>query len=595
MNPLRAFHSLAAKLSLSFSLIIAVSASVLVYNNYMIGKNVLQREAQARYDSIVTNVAFNAEYGVLTRNVPVLRQMARGAMQEKDVNFVEIKDVKGETLAADGQHKTPSRTASHAVLLRRVSLQDDAEYLFGGAQEGESIEKKMEAVEEVGRVTIEFNTEFIQEKLARMRSKALTVSLLMVLFGVILTNGISRLLISPLKDLVTAAARVAHGDLEHRVVGKSRDEIGELADAFNVMIANLKRSTVSQDYLDSLLDAIPDAILVVNDAGRVMTVNEGALHLSGQEEKSVMGASLDEILSLDDLWIKAKNGERIPVSVSRGELTGKDGKLLGTVYVAHDVRPLHKLQERLLQTEKMAAVGQLAAGVSHEINNPLGVILGFAQGLCRRLEPNHPMEVPLKSIEREAMRCKDLVQDLLTFSRSSHVEREPMDINVAVDGALSLIQAQARMEHAEVRMVLAEGLPKIYGSKNQIQQIIINLAKNALDAMPKGGAVTVGTALEEGPDGSWVRLTVRDEGDGIPAEVLPHIFEPFFTTKPVGKGTGLGLSLVYEIVKKHSGLLDVKSRPGLTEFSIKLPVRTGREAEMMEEDPPARFARGAGK
>jgi nitrogen-specific signal transduction histidine kinase len=387
------------------------------------------------------------------------------------------------------------------------------------------------------------------------------------------------LLVSPLEELVHVTARVAQGDLEYQLRTKSQDEIGELAFAFNVMIANLKTSTVSRDYLDSLLDSIPDAILVVGVDGNIRTVNKGALNLLDRPEGYVLGADLGTVLSVKEGTMALSSGEVVPVSVSVGELKDKEGRSTGAVYVAHDMRPIQKLQQRLLQTEKMAAVGQLAAGVSHEINNPLGVILGFAQGLCRRLGPDHPMEVPLRSIEREAMRCKDLVQDLLTFSRASHVEREAVDINEAVEGALSLIQAQARMERAEVRRVLAPGLPKVYGSKNQIQQIVINLAKNALDAMPKGGAVTVLTDLEEDESGSWVCLRVQDEGTGIPPDVLPHIFDPFFTTKPVGKGTGLGLSLVYEVVKKHSGLLDVKSRPGFTEFVIKMPVRTGREAD----------------
>jgi signal transduction histidine kinase len=164
-----------------------------------------------------------------------------------------------------------------------------------------------------------------------------------------------------------------------------------------------------------------------------------------------------------------------------------------------------------------------------------------------------------------------------------------MDLNAAVEGALSLIQAQARMDNAKLEQALAKELPRVFGNKSQLQQVIINLAKNALDASEKGGAVLVTTELEREADRSWVRLKVRDNGSGIPPEILPRIFDPFFTTKPVGKGTGLGLALVYEIVKKHSGTVDVKSRPGLTEFIVRLPVRTGREAEL---SPSGALSRG---
>jgi signal transduction histidine kinase len=222
----------------------------------------------------------------------------------------------------------------------------------------------------------------------------------------------------------------------------------------------------------------------------------------------------------------------------------------------------------------MSAVGQLAAGVAHEINNPLGVILGFAQAVVRRLQANDPLEMPLKSIEKEAIRCKNLVQDLLTFSRASKAEREPLDINRAVEGALSLVTAQARMAHIEVKKELAPDLPRILGNQNQVQQIIINLSNNAMDAMMQGGVLTLKTEQFREGALSWVCLKIIDTGPGIPPEIRPRIFDPFFTTKPVGKGTGLGLSLVHEIVKKHSGTVDVASRPGRTEFLIKFPVRS---------------------
>jgi len=232
-----------------------------------------------------------------------------------------------------------------------------------------------------------------------------------------------------------------------------------------------------------------------------------------------------------------------------------------------------KIEARMVQSEKLSAVGQLAAGIAHEINNPLGVILGFAQGMARRITPGDRLEVPIKSIEREAVRCKNLVQDLLTFSRSTNMERMPMDLNEAVKGALSLIQAQAKFRQVEVRTELTSHLPSILGSKNQIQQVVLNLANNGLDAMAAGGILTVRTELIKISPLYWVCLKISDTGTGIPPEILGKIFEPFFTTKPVGEGTGLGLSLVNEIVQKHSGTIDVQSNPGFTEFCIKFPTK----------------------
>ncbi len=226
------------------------------------------------------------------------------------------------------------------------------------------------------------------------------------------------------------------------------------------------------------------------------------------------------------------------------------------------------------QSDKMSALGQLASGVAHEINNPLGVILGFAEGALRKVEKGGILEMPLQSIHREALRCKDLVQDLLTFSRTSKAESGPVNLNHAVEGALSLILPKARTSQVTVQKDLAPNLPSVLGNTNQIQQILINLSTNAIDAMVGKGVLTVKTELlTEGPL-SWICLRVSDTGNGIPQDVVPHIFEPFYTTKSEGKGTGLGLALVQEIVRKHSALIDVQSEAGHTEFCIKFPVRT---------------------
>jgi two-component system, NtrC family, sensor kinase len=226
-----------------------------------------------------------------------------------------------------------------------------------------------------------------------------------------------------------------------------------------------------------------------------------------------------------------------------------------------------RLQAQALRAEKMSAVGQLAAGVAHEINNPLSVILGFSQAMARHVRPDDRNAGAIRNIEREAIRCKNLVQDLLTFSRVAAPTRTPTCLNEAVRGALTLVEAQARTRGIEVHVALAPDLPQVSGQATQLQQVIINLATNALDALRNRGAVIIATDSHEG----GLRVRVRDDGDGIPADALPHIFEPFFTTKPVGQGTGLGLSMVYEIVSRHGGTIDVHSRPGETEFTVWFP------------------------
>jgi signal transduction histidine kinase len=233
---------------------------------------------------------------------------------------------------------------------------------------------------------------------------------------------------------------------------------------------------------------------------------------------------------------------------------------------------LKHTRDQLVQSEKLAAVGQLAAGVAHEINNPLGVILGFAQGMVRRLRAGDPLETPLKSIEREAVRCKLLVQNLLTFSRVEKGGKDLVDLNKAITETFSVVLAQSRVQNAEVIKEFS-ALPDVNINVGQIRQLIMNLADNAIDAMPGGGKLTVRTRPASIKGGEAVEIQVEDTGHGIPEEIRARIFDPFFTTKEAGKGTGLGLSLVYEIVQKHGGTITVQSEIGKgTLFSVLLPI-----------------------
>jgi PAS domain S-box-containing protein len=360
-------------------------------------------------------------------------------------------------------------------------------------------------------------------------------------------------------------------------------------------ITERKQSEQQRMLLFTAIEQSRDSIVITNSEGTIQYVNRAFEIVSGYSRYEAIGQkpsllksgkhgeafykSMWQTIEAGNVWEgilinKRKDGNEFEEEANICPIINDAGVITNYVAVKRNITERRKMELIVRQSEKMSAVGQLAAGVAHEINNPLGVILGFAQALVRRLQANDPLEMPLKSIEREAVRCKNLVQDLLTFSRASKMEREPMQINRAVEGALSLISAQARMGRIEVKKDLAPDLPRIMANQNQLQQIIINLANNAMDAMSQEGVLTISTEhLREGAL-SWVCLKVLDTGSGIPADIQSRIFDPFFTTKPVGKGTGLGLSLVHEIVQKHSGSVEVHSRPGHTEFVIKFPVHS---------------------
>lgn len=228
---------------------------------------------------------------------------------------------------------------------------------------------------------------------------------------------------------------------------------------------------------------------------------------------------------------------------------------------------------KLIQSEKLSAVGQLAAGIAHEVNNPLGIILGFTQSIKSRLESGHPAHKGLEFIEKEANRCKELVQNLLTFSRSNKNEQQTnMEIRSTIDTALMLISAQSKVKNINLTTNYEMDLPKILGNANQIQQVILNLCNNAMDAMNNEGDIEISVGKLKHDDVNGLTIKIKDTGSGMTKEIQNKIFEPFFTTKDVGKGTGLGLSLVHEIVEKHFGTIEVSSEVGHgTTFTIWFP------------------------
>jgi signal transduction histidine kinase len=221
-----------------------------------------------------------------------------------------------------------------------------------------------------------------------------------------------------------------------------------------------------------------------------------------------------------------------------------------------------------MQTEKLSALGRMAAGIAHEINNPLAGILLFSSNMIKKAPEGGPIRQGLEVIIREGQRCKSIIQDLLEFSRDRQPERVMAGMNGVINKTLSIMENEFRLHHITVEKDLAEDLPDIPIDMNLMQQVFVNLFMNAVEAMGENGRITIRSRLS--PDGRRQRLEVSDTGCGIPEENLAHIFEPFYSTKP--NGTGLGLAVTYGIIQKHEGNIQVFSQPGHgTRFLIELP------------------------
>jgi two-component system, NtrC family, sensor kinase len=245
--------------------------------------------------------------------------------------------------------------------------------------------------------------------------------------------------------------------------------------------------------------------------------------------------------------------------------------------VENKTRELKRAHEHALHTEKMASIGKMAAVLAHEINNPLSGILTYAKLLRKWVDRddsgrNHRQEIcdSLDLIASESRRCGDLVKNLLTFSRATPMNLQPADLNQVIDRSLRLVQHQLDLAGIQVQPQLDPDLPPVVCDAAQIEQVLLALIMNALDAMPQGGNLWLTTSFGHEPN--QVRIVVRDDGSGIPPEILPRIFEPFLTTKETGRGVGLGLAISHSILERHNGNIEVQSEPGRgTTFAVTLP------------------------
>lgn len=238
---------------------------------------------------------------------------------------------------------------------------------------------------------------------------------------------------------------------------------------------------------------------------------------------------------------------------------------------------LEHTHQRLVQTERLASMGQLSAGVAHEINNPLGTVLIYSHMLLRQLQETDPNRADLEMIVNEATRCKKIVRGLLDFARQSRVSKAPTDIAAIIEDVITVMEPRAETAHVTLKSEIEPGLPTMMVDGDQVKQMVVNLVRNGIEAVKTpGGEVAVRARLQRN-DGHVI-LEVADTGEGIPEDNLSKLFTPFFTTKEMGKGTGLGLAICYGIVKMHSGDISAQSEVGKgTTFTVSLPV--GREGE----------------
>ena len=370
----------------------------------------------------------------------------------------------------------------------------------------------------------------------------------------------------------------------------------------------------ANSFLYNLLQSACDGVIAADMTGKIIIFNDAAAEVTGHSVEAALdhlniraiyeGDGAQAVMrhlrsdeyggkgKLKKYRIKAmgKNGEKIPISLYASTIYDENGKEAGSIGFFHDLRErihiqqkLEKTQLQLIQSEKMASLGKLSAGVAHQLNNPLGGITLYTKLMLEDYDLEDSAKEDLYRILKDAQRCRDTVKELLEFARQTRQFMKPLNVNKAIDRTLFLIENQTLFHNITVKKKMAPFVPLVLGDTQQMGHVFMNIILNAAQAMDGNGTITISTRDSATKD--RVLIEIADSGPGISAEDLEHIFEPFFTTKEEGKGTGLGLSVVYGIVENHGGTIIARSIPGRgSTFTIELPIthETEKGAEHAE-------------
>lgn len=350
--------------------------------------------------------------------------------------------------------------------------------------------------------------------------------------------------------------------------------------------------SVSEYKYRQIFEVSKDTILVAKKDGTILNMNPAGYKLLGLENQSqqLQERKIQDFL-LDYDWKTILDKMEDEESISSVELrlktlNGADSRTLfsGSIvkdpaddadtflFVIKDIELRKTMEEQMAQADKLASIGELSSGIAHEINNPLNVILGYTQLLLRQEERESGRYADLKTIEKHVRSCKNIVEDLLNFSRTSKTEKERLNIHTIIDEVIHFVRRHSKLERIHIINVYDREIPLLQLDAKKIKQVLINLIMNAIHSFGQDGTgnITIATGIQKNTGQVYVH--VMDEGCGIEKKNVAKIFDPFFTTKPTGQGTGLGLSVSYGIIKDHGGDIKVKSELGKgTTFTLVLP------------------------
>ncbi len=569
-----------------------------------------QGEVREEAERLANSLAISVGEALRRREPADLHRIVERSALEPGRFGLTVYDAQGRPMLTWGLASTAGAVgrqelAALSSVKRGVSLAEQ----LGGVAVRSHLVSLTAGGELLGGLKASVSLQEIQEVLDRERNYFLgMLAIVSVVLVVLISVTIRHTVSVPLSQLMRRITDLGRGKLPEDVVVSGRDEVARLAREFNLLARNLdearRRLLHESEHARSVIQNITDGIIGVDRTYRIRTWNRAMVERYGIAESEIMDRELFEAFpalereglrkELDRL-LRGECGEvtlrhfehetlrrgKVVQNMRASALRGPTDEVEGVVLAIEDVTDRVALEREVQQAEKLAVVGQLAAGIAHQIGTPLNVISGSAEYLMMEWGAERPRPQELEIIVAQTDRITKLIQQLLNFARPTRMAVHPVRLNDLLREVLGLTEHQIAKERISVVSELQPDIPAIAGDENQLEQAFLNIVINAWHAMPSGGTLTLRTRTAPGgdrrrrrgrPASPAVEVSIADTGVGIPAEHLPRIFDPFFSTKGVGRGTGLGLAITRRIVEDHHGTIEVASEVGRgTTFTIRLP------------------------
>jgi len=635
MLPFLTKAGIRTKINLGIMTIVLVSVLLIALSASQIVSRALFLEYRNRGISLAVNLAARSEDPILAMDFLRMRSLIGEVTSSTgDVLYAFIQDPDGEILSHtfSGGFPVQLKTANTVQATQRCNVR----LLSSGKDQFYDFAAPVMVGEfQVGTIRLGLLRTQVTATVKELWWAIFVFAILSVIVSDTVGLALARNLTSRIKRLQAASEDMLKGHREEanalpaEVAGqdavlparrtslfaprRTGDEIHQLAETFDAMTAAIKRYieqlaaskavlAKSETKYRRIFEDSMDLIFVADRNGRLVDINPAGVRMLGYEshkqlarrqnlttiiERPAEGRELiAEIqragfIKDRECMLRTRTGGELAALLSMTTRSDAAGRVVEYEGIVKDITE-HKLMHRqLLQADRLASLGQLASGVAHEINNPLGLILGYTQLLLREGTVAEGMADDLQTIEKQTRNCKKIVEDLLNFARKSGTTLAEVKINQALDAVIDVVRKQLELDNILIRTRYDENLPEIAGDTEKLKQVFMNMLINARQAIGKNGEIVITTGVDR--SSRSVFISFRDDGPGIAPGILDKIFDPFFTTKPTGQGTGLGLSVSYGIIEDHAGDIRVASVPGAgTEFRIRLPL--GEQPALQEGD-----------